>query len=84
VPGIIGSKYVSNIIRLVAGTPLLRSLGASGGVMTLLAVAVKVRPDVSYSIIFFPTYPFSGDSLLALVVAVDVFSTGSVPMRDRG
>ena len=64
--------YTSTMVRMLAGLSLYSSLGASGGVMTLLGMAAMSRPDVRYHILFLPSINFSAERLVAGTAILDI------------
>ena len=47
------------------------SLGASGAIMTVLGMCCTIYPDKQLQIIFLPWYPFSADSGMKGIMAID-------------
>jgi membrane associated rhomboid family serine protease len=73
--GIIGASYLSTMVRYLGRWALPPTLGASGGVMTVLAAAVLVRPDVTWRVLLLPGVDIGGSSLVAGVAIIDVART---------
>ena len=54
------ASYVSYLAKFLLKTTSVASLGASGAVFAVTALAIRSMPDISVSLIFLPFLPISG------------------------
>ncbi|XP_035477829.1 presenilins-associated rhomboid-like protein, mitochondrial isoform X3 [Scophthalmus maximus] len=64
------SSFVSYVSKMVSGR-FRPSLGASGAIMTVLAVVCTKMPEAKLAIIFLPMFTFSAANALKAIVAMD-------------
>ena len=58
------ASYVSYLAKFLLKTTSVASLGASGAVFAVTALAIRSMPDISVSLIFLPFLPISGSWFL--------------------
>lgn len=61
------ASYVSYLAKFALKTTAVASLGASGAVYAVSALAIRAMPDISISFIFLPFIPLSGRNSLDLL-----------------
>ena len=54
------SSYCSWMLKFLLGTTSVASLGASGAVYAVMALALRYNPNISVSLIFLPFLPIAG------------------------
>ena len=54
------ASYVSYLAKFLLKTTSVASLGASGAVFAVTALAIRSMPNISVSLIFLPFLPISG------------------------